>query len=509
MSDLLATVQYFHFLRPWWLALIPVALILWWRIRSRATAGQGLPGGIAPHLAAALTVGGGGLRRIYTIDGAALVLSLISLAAAGPTWNRIPNPLIAQTAPLAVALEVSETMLATDISPNRLERAKHKIIDVIVARTGARTALIAYAGTAHRVAPLTEDPDVLKPFLEGLSPDVMPEKGQDATAALGLARAVLSAEQVPGAILFVLDDLDRADLPAFERHAAEGGPRIVFLSVGGAGAMTDDLARIPGAAVVRVTPDGSDVDEIDRKVASAYRDALARDERQKWDDRGWILAWPAMLLTLLWFRRGWTMRWSVILVVALTAAPNDPAHAGGIADWFLTADQQGRLAYDQKEFDKAADLFEDPMWKGHSLYRVGKYAEAAGVFGRLQTAEAAFAQGMAHVKTREYREGIAAFEKALERDPDYPAAARNLEIASAILEYVERVREQSDTGEESGIGADDVVFDNESDRGAETTIDASSKMKMDTAEQWMRTVDTRTEDFLRTRFALEALKDRP
>ena len=229
----------------------------------------------------------------------------------------------------------------------------------------------------------------------------------------------------------------------------------------------------------------------------------------KWDDRGWILAWPAMLLTLLWFRRGWTMRWSVILVVALTAAPNDPAHAGGIADWFLTADQQGRLAYDQKEFDKAANLFEDPIWKGHSLYRVGKYAEAAGVFGRLQTAEAAFAQGMAHVKTREYREGIAAFEKALERDPDYPAASRNLEIASAILEYVERVREQSDTGEESGIGADDVVFDNESDRGAETTIDASSKMKMDTAEQWMRTVDTRTEDFLRTRFALEALKDRP
>lgn len=509
MTELIAAIDFFHFLRPWWLIAIPPALVLWWRIRRAATARADLPAGIAPHLAAALTVGGSRARRLLAIDGVTAAMVLIALAAAGPTWSRVPNPLVAQTAPLAVALKVTPSMLQSDVAPSRLERAKHKILDVLAARAGARTALIAYAGSAHNVAPLTEDPEVLKPFLEGLTPEIMPVEGQNATGALAQARSALAAEEVPGAILFVLDDLDRVDLPAFERHAAEDGPRVVFLTLGGSEATIDDLARVPAAAVVRVTADSGDVAEIDRRVASAYRDALARDERQRWEDRGWMLAWPAVILVLFWFRRGWTMRWGLALVAVFACTPGGSAKAEGIADWFLTADQQGRLAYERKEFAEAGALFEAPYWKGYALYRAGKYAEAAQGLARLTSAEAAFVQGMAHVKNREYRAGIAAFETALERDPDHAAAARNLEISAAILDYVESAREQSDTGEERGIGADDVVFDNESGRGAETTIAGEKQVTMETAEQWMRSVDTRTADFLRTRFALEAASGQP
>lgn len=509
MTDLLAQVQYFHFIRPWWLVLIPLALTLWWRIRSRATAGRDVSAGLPPHLAAALQVGGSARRRLLPIDGIVLAALLMSLAAAGPTWSRVPNPLVAQTAPLAVALKVSGSMLATDVAPSRLERAKQKILDVVTKRAAARTALIAYAGSAHRAVPMTEDPAVLKPFLEGLSPDIMPSDGQNATAALDLAQSTLGAEDVPGAILFVLDELDRADLPAFATHSDENGPRVVFLSVGGSSEARDDLARVPGAAVIDVTPDGSDVAEIDRQVASAYREALARDEQTKWEDRGWLLAWPAALLALFWFRRGWTMRWSLILLAFLVGAPGGPARADGLRDWFLTPDQQGRLAYDDRKYADAAELFVDPLWKAQALYRAGKYTDAAAIYARLPTAEAAFAEGVANVKGREYRAGIAAFEKALERDPDFAAAARNLEIGRAILDYVETAREQSDTGEDSGIGADDVVFDNESARGTETQITGETDMKAETAEQWMRTVDTRTEDFLRIRFAIEAAKVGP
>ena len=509
MIDMLAGLEIFHFLRPWWLLLIPVALILWWRVRSCATAGRDTPKGLAPHLSAALTMGGRNVRRITAIDGVALTIVLLSIAVAGPTWSRVPNPLVAQTAPLAVVIEVSETMLSKDIAPSRIERAKHKILDLIATRAGARTALIAYAGSAHRVVPLTEDLEVIKPFLEGLSPKIMPAKGQNATQALALARATLASEDTPGAVLFVLDDLDRADLPAFRSHAAGTGPRVVFLSVGGSKQALDVLTGVPGAAAIRVTSDGADVAEIDRRVASAYRDALARDERQRWDDKGWILAWLVVPLALFWFRRGWTMRWCLVVAAALSGMPGGPVRADGIADWFLTPDQQGRLAFKDLEFVEAADLFEDPMWHGYALYRAGKYTEAARVFARPHSAEAAFARGMAHIKGREYRDGIAAFEAALEQDPNHAAAARNLPIVRAILAYIERVREQSDTGEEAGIGADDVVFDNESGRGAETEITGNEKMKMETAEQWMRTVDTRTVDYLRIRFALEAAKARP
>ncbi len=115
---------------------------------------------------------------------------------------------------------------------------------------------------------------------------------------------------------------------------------------------------------------------------------------------------------------------------------------------------------------------------------------------------------MAEIKSRGYRDGVRSFETALERDPDYPGAAENLAVAKEIVDYIEEVREQSDTGEEGGIGADEVVFDNEANRGAETQIEAPREGGdgLMTTEQWMNTVDTRTGDFLRQRFAIEAAR---
>jgi Ca-activated chloride channel family protein len=112
---------------------------------------------------------------------------------------------------------------------------------------------------------------------------------------------------------------------------------------------------------------------------------------------------------------------------------------------------------------------------------------------------------MAHMKSRGYRDGVRAFETALARDPDYPGAADNLGVAREIVDYVESVREQSDTGEEMGIGADDVVFDNEAGKGTDIQMEARETRgeAILTTEQWMNTVDTRTGDFLRSRFQLE------
>jgi Ca-activated chloride channel family protein len=180
-----------------------------------------------------------------------------------------------------------------------------------------------------------------------------------------------------------------------------------------------------------------------------------------------------------------------------------------LADWFLTPDQQGRLAFERNRFSRAAGLFEDPLWRGYALYRDGQYEAALEVLGRVQTAEAAFIQGMAHMKARGYRDGVRAFETALAPDPDYPGAAYNLATAKEIVDYIERVREQSDTGEDSGIGADEMVFDNEANRGVETEMQVSEQPDgagLLTTEQWMTTVDTRTGDFLRSRFALEAAR---
>lgn len=492
----------FHFLRPGWLALLPAILLLWWGVRrSHRTRGLSADA-IAPHLRAALTVGRQSRTRLKPIDGVALTLALAALGAAGPTWSRVPDPFAAQAAPAVVVLAVTPSMEETDIAPTRLERAKQKIRDFLDLRAGARTALVAYAGSAHVVLPMTEDPGVMVPYLAGLSPEIMPSEGAVAAEALALAEALLADEAAgtTGGILFVTDGIDPADVAALDAS----GSAVAVLAMLPEGVRDRGIDAL-AAPVVAVTPDEADIRRIDGLLNAAYARAQLADADQPWEDRAHWLAWPAALLLVFWFRRGWTMRWAALATLALSLGTPGPARADGVIDWFLTPDQQGRLAWEERDFGRAAELFVDPLWRGYALYRDGQYEAAVEVLDRVETAEAAFIQGMAHVKSRGYRDGVRAFETALDRDPDYPNAAANREQAERIVEYVESLREAEDTGEESGIGADEVVFDNEAGRGAETQMEVPEEggEGLMTTEQWMNTVDTRTEDFLRIRFALE------
>jgi len=328
----------------------------------------------------------------------------------------------------------------------------------------------------------------------------MPVKGLVAGEALALAQALLESENAPGGILFVTDSLDPVDAAALDGSAAP----VAVLSMRPEGNRNRGLDAL-SAPVIAVTPDNADVRRIDGLLNSAYRRAQLDDVEQPWEDRAHWLAWPAALLLLLWFRQGWTMRWAVIAALALLMPPQG-ARADGLADWFLTPDQQGRIAYQRRQFERAGELFYDPLWRGYALYRDGQYEAAVEVLDRVETAQAAFIQGMAQIKGRNYRDGVRAFETALQRDPQYPGAAENLEIARRIVTYVEEARLGSDTGEDGGIGADEEVYDNESGQGQDTerAPQQGEGAGLLTTEQWMNTVDTRTEDFLRMRFALEA-----
>lgn len=240
-------------------------------------------------------------------------------------------------------------------------------------------------------------------------------------------------------------------------------------------------------------------------MQSNLQNALDQDEAAAWDDQGWWLIWPGALLFLLWFRRGLTMQWSwlpAVFCAGLVLTPT-PTRAEPI-DWFFTPDQQGRLAFEDKRFSEAADLFEDPMWKGTAAYRAGRYQEAAQLFSRVPTAQGFFNMGNALIKAREYFRAVEAFRQAVAEDPDYAPARQNLAIAEFLVGYLERLREASDTGDESELGADEFKFDNRQSKGVEIVINDESRLQEKSAEQWMRAVDTEPREFLRTKFALEA-----
>jgi Ca-activated chloride channel family protein len=334
MSGLLNNLELFHFLRPLWLLAIPVIALVWWLTRRRKAETASATKLIAAHLREALTINKDGQDLIEPIDLILALGILLALAAAGPTWSKQPSPWFAETAPLVVALKVADTMRANDVQPTRLERARFKLLDLIAARTGSRTAVIAYADSAHIVVPPSKDIDVIKPLLESLDPAIMPAQGSNTADVLPLARELLGEDAAFGTILFVNDGFDPLDIEALANFAAEpDAPAMAALiagtAAGGVAFLPDgspvtgangsrldtrvdestleQVRRAAGMPIVRLGPGNQDIRSLLRAIESNLQQA--EDANAQWLDQGWLLLWPAALLMLYWFRRGWTTQW--------------------------------------------------------------------------------------------------------------------------------------------------------------------------------------------------------
>ncbi len=497
MPEWLGVLSAFHFLRPYWLLAIAPMLWVWWRVRVRPEGRRSEESIISPHLLKALTMQAGRQKRLTAIDSVLIAFCFVAISAAGPTWSKKQNPFAPPTPPAVVVLEVSQSMLARDIQPSRLERAKHKIRDFAKLRAGAPTALIAFAGSAHMVLPLTDDPTLFIPFLEGLDPEVMPKPGQRIGAALELADELLQKEQDFGAVVVLADGIDPADGEIVSSMAKRKDRVLAALPLSATGS-----SSFSDFSTISLTPDNRDVKKLERRISASYQSSLVGDDTESWDDRGWIFLWPALLITLLWFRKGWTMRWAAqasVLLLVLHIPSNAAAETW--KDVFATYDQQARYAYEHRDFESAAEFFIDPTWKGIALYNLGKYEEAAKSFAELETAQANFNRGNAHVKAGDYVLAIEAYEATLEKDPAHDSAKRNLQVAKAILARLTKEREESGHGDQQEIKADEIKFDRQAERGKETRMVGADKMKLESAEKWMRTVDTDIKDFLSLKFA--------
>ena len=226
-------------------------------------------------------------------------------------------------------------MDAIDIQPSRLERAKQKIRDLLALRPGARTALFVYAGSAHMVLPLTDDPSLMELFLSSLSTQLMPAPGKNAAGALETVESLLEREEAPGTILFITDGIENGDFPRFVRHAQESTDQIMVLGVGTSKGgpikvdqdrfLTDSsgrrvtsrmdvdgLKRLRSEAGVKVTTvslDNEDVEWIQDEAQTHLQLVQQQTAEQRWIDYGYFLTIPIVLVTAFWFRRGWTVRW--------------------------------------------------------------------------------------------------------------------------------------------------------------------------------------------------------
>ncbi len=195
----------FHFLRPLWLLSLLPLLLVWWALWRGQDSHAQLAKVVAPHLLEHLVVAEGGASRLRPVHLLSAIWIVGALAIAGPAWEREPAPFADDDAGLIVVMKVSGTMLATDVQPSRLERAKHKLRDLLQARKGMSTGLVVYSGSAHLVMPLTRDDRIVSAMVADLTPDLMPVDGDALAEALALAESVLERAGVPGSVLLMAD----------------------------------------------------------------------------------------------------------------------------------------------------------------------------------------------------------------------------------------------------------------------------------------------------------------
>jgi len=181
-----------------------------------------------------------------------------------------------------------------------------------------------------------------------------------------------------------------------------------------------------------------------------------------------------------------------------------------LAGWCLTPDQQGQRLFDQGRYLEAAEQFEDPARRGAAYYRGGDFERAAGVFGRMRTAEAAYNRGNALVLMGQYDAAIESYGHALGLRPDWQQARDNRALAIARKQLL--APPESDAGGTGGeLGADEIVFDDTGRverSGTETATEGGEPMSdQEMRAVWLRRVQNDPGDFLRARFAWQLYRE--
>ena len=453
-----------HFLRPWWwLALLPLPLALWMLARNgsgRAALAKLADAVLLPHL-----VSDTGARKRLALGLVALAWLLAVAALSGPAWQKMAAPLYVNGAARVVVLSLSDDMLAQDMQPDRMTRARFAVRDLLNNAGDARMALVAYAGAAFTVAPLTDDKNTILNLLQALKPDVMPVPGND--AASGIRQGVDLLQQAhakSGEIVLVADTADGAAV-AQAKAAHAKGIRVDVLGVGtregapvpqagggfasGTGgtlmARRDDAAlrAVAGAGGGRyavLQADGVSAAAFDMPVSQTGHTSRA-GRAQLWRDGGiWLL--PVLLIpAALVFRRGW------LLVLALLVLPigMPVAHAATWDSLWANRDQRALQALQHGDTAQARKLASTPGVRGAIDYRAGDYAGAAKVFAQGDDARSHYNLGNALARQGEYGKAVTAYQQALKRDPKMADARANLD---AVEDWLKKHQQPPQSGQQ-------------------------------------------------------------
>lgn len=174
--------------------------------------------------------------RLAAAKAVCLVLGLLFtiLALARPQWGEKLQVYKGRGIDIVIALDASRSMLATDVRPSRLARAKTEIASLLDNLSTNQVGIVAFAGDAHVMCPLTPDVEAAKLFLDIIDPDNMPRPGTNIQQAIEASAALFDAHEQGSKALVLVTDGDNleGDPAAATARAAQAGIRIFTVGVG-------------------------------------------------------------------------------------------------------------------------------------------------------------------------------------------------------------------------------------------------------------------------------------
>ena len=464
----------FHFLRPEWLALLPIVVALWWFIR-KASAHQQWREYFPQAMLDALQVDGA--QRSNRWHWWLLISWLfLSFAMAGPTWIKQPTPVVKNQKAIVIVLDLSPSMLADDLTPNRLTRAKYKLIDILGKQADGQMALIAYAGDAHTVSPLTDDPQTIEVLLPALIPDVMPSSGSNIESAVELAQTLLRDAGIQSGEILVLTDGMTADAIKNVKKITSSAHRLSILGVGSAEAapvkssdgrlirnrsgeivlasvnrqQLQTLANSLNGGYSDLTTDDADINYLlsNRFETDQSSETLSDDNSfDAWKDLAHWLALFVLPLALLCFRKGVIYLFPIIIFAPFDSQAADTNVLDKI---FKTKDQQAVELFQSENYSDAADTFDNPSWSAVAKYKNGDFSDAAEGFSTGEgSITSDYNRANALAMSGQLEQALDAYTQVLKEQPEHEDAAHNKQVIEALLEQQEQPEQEKSDQEQS------------------------------------------------------------
>ena len=457
-----------------------------------------------PHLLELLLVEARGIRRTWIPWMLSLMLILVLTAMAGPVLEKRSVPVLKKNLAKVLVLDVSHSMLAEDLRPNRIERAKFKLRDLLNRIDEGETALIAYAGDAHIISPLTSDTHTITTLLPGLEPDIMPHRGSRPDRAMELAVKLLDGHSAnPGEVIWLTDGIPENMIPTVaellgrhrlsvigigtEKGAPIPGKNSGFLKNSKGGIVMSRLvtsrlqvlAQQKGGTFQILRNDDQDLEIVLNQpiLMNEYLEDETEKQGDIWREEGPWLLLIMLPLAALMFRRGLIFGFLLISLHLPGFVISERAYAFEWKDLWKNKDQQGQQYFIEGSHSEAAQVFENPEWKGLSHFRSGNHENALEEWKGIDSPRSLFNQGNALAKLGKLDQAIDRYDQVLEREPEHSDARFNRDLLKKLLEEQDKQKQQNQ--EQDGSGEDQQKSEpqqseNQSERSEEDPSSAES-----------------------------------